>query len=159
MIPPFGAESVNETKYMITITIDTEEDHAELVRLGEEFKDQVLQNRAVLFPGHTASDDALGDHFNSLVTSRKKKSSGEDTWPGLTKASCFQKDLNTTSCTLVDHETNEAIDPALLPGMRWTSAIFELSFMYIQSSKVFGVTRKLRRLVCESSDNLEVILL
>jgi len=157
LIPSFGAEQINDTKTVITLAIDNDEEHVELQRLSEELKDIVCAHRARLFPQCTLSDEILRTKCNPFVSARKEKNNDKSMWPGLTKATLYTKQLEVKKCSITYTDTEEQIDPINLPGMRWTSAVLELSFMYIQSSKAYGITKQLRKLECDESNTVEII--
>jgi hypothetical protein len=71
----------------------------------------------------------------------------------MSKASLQNKDLNDGTCVPVNADTKEKMSLEELPGKRWKQIILEFKFIYILSSKSYGLTRRLRYLFCEEADD------
>ena len=82
-----------------------------------------------------------------LVSPRKpKKDRPNESWDGLAKVSFDKDDLSSGKCRIVDTDTGVPVPLCELSGRKWHDAVFELESIYIQSSKSFGVCKKLRYL-------------
>ena len=156
----FGVDrKEGEEKATVTFEIGSDEDHEHLGRLTAEFRDTVCKQWGTWFPDTKVPASALlADLCNPLVGERKKKRTGDGVYPGMSKASLNNKELNDGTCVLLNADTKEKMSLEELPGMRWKQIIVEFKFIYILSSKSYGLTRRLRYLSCEESDDkLEIV--
>jgi hypothetical protein len=156
----FGVDrKEGEEKATVTFEIGSDEDHEHLERLTTEFRDTVCKEWGTWFPDvKVPAAVLLADLCNSLVGERKKKRTGDEFYPGMCKASLQNKELNDGTCVLVNAETKEKMSLEELPGKRWKKIILEFKFIYILSSKSYGLTRRLRYLSCEEADDqLQVV--
>jgi hypothetical protein len=156
----FGVDrKEGEEKATVTFDIEADEDHKHLERLTTEFRDTVCKQWGTWFPdGKVPGAALLADLCTPLVGERKKKRTGDGVYPGMSKASLQNKELNDGTCVLVNADTKEKMALDQLPGKRWKQIIVEFKFIYILSSKSYGLTRRLRYLSCEDADDeLEII--
>ena len=160
VIPPsFGIEDKEQDgrrKVQIALQIDSMEDHAALDRLRLELGEIVAGQWKTWFPDVAApSREVLLNFCNNFVSPRKKKKTGEGTWAGVSKAGIDPDDCTSGRCKIVDHETGDIVPFHLLPGMTWHKVVFELRYVFVQATKSYGVTKKLRYLSCSSKDEDE----
>ena len=153
-IPPsFGIEDKEHDgrrKVVVSLQVDSTEDHEHLDRLRTELGRLVVQYWNVWFPDTSPpSGEVLMNCCHNFVSPRKKKKNSEDTWAGVTKASI---DPEAGKCKIVDRDTQAAVAFADLPGMVWHKAIFEMKWVFIQATKSYGITKKLVYLQCSSSE-------
>jgi hypothetical protein len=156
----FGVDrKEGEEKATVTFDIEADEDHKHLERLTTEFRDTVCKQWGTWFPDTKVPASALlADLCTPLVGERKKKRTGDGVYPGMAKASLQNKELNDGTCVLVNADTKEKMALDQLPGKRWKQIIVEFKFIYILSSKSYGLTRRLRYLSCEDADDeLEIV--
>jgi hypothetical protein len=151
----FGVDrKEGEEKATVTFEIGSDEDHEHLERLTTEFRDTVCKQWGTWFPDTKVPASALlADLCNPLVGERKKKRTGDGVYPGMSKASLQNKELIDGTCVLVNADTKQKISLEELPGKRWKQIILEFKFIYILSSKSYGLTRRLRYLSCEDADD------
>jgi len=159
----FGIEDKDQDgkrKVQISLQVDCLDDHRQFVRMRKELGEVVVNRWKDWFPDSIPpSADVLLSCCAKIVTDRKKKKNSEDTWSGTTKASIEVGDLK---CKILDRDTLEIVPFESLPGMRWHKAIFELKWVFIQATKSYGITKKLRYLLCsvgEVATEVEPILL
>jgi hypothetical protein len=156
----FGVDrKEGEEKTTVTFEIGSDEDHKELERLTSELRDLVCNKWGGWFPDTKAPAPALlADLCNPMVGERKKKRTGDGMYPGMTKASFDMRDLQDGKCKIINADTKERICLEDLPGMKWKVVIVEFKFVYILSSKSYGMTRRLRYISCEERDDeLEIM--
>jgi len=140
-------------KVNIALQIDSESDHEQLVRIRTELIATASTNWPIWYPDvKPPSDEMLETLCNSFVSIRKKKKNGEDHWPGISKAVIEPDDCQNGRCKIVDRESNEVVPFCNLPGMVWHKAIFELRYVYIQATRSYGITKKLRYLSCSEGE-------
>ena len=157
----FGVEEAKEqsNKLNITFNIANNDDHANLQSIRDEFATLCAKQWDIWFPsGKKPADDTLKSMCNNLVSEKKKKTNMDGYWPGNMKTSINVTDITTAQCRIVDKDTSENIPLEELPGMKWTRAIVELRHVYIQSSKTYGITKRLRYLECFDDNIVEEIV-
>lgn len=124
-------------------------DHEHLDRLRGELGALVVQNWKKWFPDATPpSNEMLLSLGGSLVSQRKKKKNSEDLWSGVSKASIEPEDCASGKCKIVDSVTGAPVPFDQLPGMTWNKIILELRYVFIQATKSYGISKKLRYLSC-----------
>jgi hypothetical protein len=156
----FGLETKDDNgkpKTMVSLQIECLEDHAHLDRLRTETASRVVANWASWYPENKPpSAEVLQTLCNPFVSARKKKKNSEETWSGVTKATLDATECQNGQCRIVDAATGDTIPYTSIAGMRWTVAILELRYIYIQSTKSYGITKKLRYLACTPPDTAQV---
>ena len=152
----FGLEIKTENevqKTTVSLQIECVEDHEHLDRLRTETVRRVIDSWPTWYPDNKPpSDEVLHTLCNTFVSARKKKKNSEDTWPGVTKASIDLEECLNGKCRIVHHLTGETIPYTTIAGMNWNAAILELRYIYIQATKSYGITKKLRYLSCTPMD-------
>lgn len=140
-------------KVSIALQIDSDSDHDQLTRLRQELVTVAIKNWPSWYPDtSTPSDEILTTLCASFVSIRKKKKNSEDLWPGIAKAVIEPDECDNGRCMIVDRDTNECIPFCNVPGMKWHKAILELRYIYIQATRSYGITKKLRYLSCSEGD-------
>jgi hypothetical protein len=143
-------------KVRLAFQVDDDSDHENLVRLRTELSDSVVDQWQSWYPDVTPpSKELLETLCNTFVGPRKKKNNSEETWPGVSKAVIEPDDCLNGRCKIVDKDTGEAVPFAMLPGMMWHKIILEFRYIYIQATKSYGITRKLRYLSCSPQEEFE----
>jgi hypothetical protein len=138
-------------KVNLNFQVDAQTDHDNLERLRNELKDVVVGKWSTWYPDTKApSPEVLHNLCNALVSVRKKKTNSDDTWSGVSKAQIDVVDCSNGKCKIVDSDTGLDIPFDMLPGMRWHKMIVEFRYIYIMSTKSYGITRKLRYLSCSA---------
>lgn len=142
-------------KVQIAIQIDSDSDHAHLQRLRTELIAVASTHWPSWYPEtKVPSDEVLETLCATFVSARKpKKNDSTDCWSGVSKAVLDPEDCKTGRCKIVDRETNESLPFESVPGMLWHKAIFELRYVYIQATRSYGITKKLRYLSCSEADD------
>jgi len=158
MIPlSFGIEDKEQDgkrKVQLAVQIDSKSDHAHLERLRTELGVMVAAQWKTWFPDVTPpSNEVLMSFCNTFVSARKKKKTGDDTWSGVTKAAIDPDECTSGRCKIIDLDTGTTVPFQNLPGMNWHKVIFELRYVFIQATKSYGVTKKLRYILCSSPDD------
>lgn len=141
-------------KVRVALQIEDQSDHDHLVRLRTELSNIVIQTWPSWYPDTShPSAEVLQTLCNTFVSARKKKTNSEETWSGVSKA-CIEPDecLN-GKCKIVDKESGVSVPFDMLPGMTWHKAILEFRHIYVQATKSYGVTRKLRYLSCSAAED------
>jgi hypothetical protein len=110
------------------------------------------------FPDNVSpSQEVLQTCCNNFVSPRKKKKTGDGNWSGVSKASIDPDDCRSLRCNIVDKDTGDIIPFHLLPGRKWHKVIFEFRYVFIQTTKSYGITKKLRYILCsEKEDEAEI---
>lgn len=154
-IPSFGLKKEEGVEKMnLAFEIACETEHESLEKLRGDISKCAFKNWSTWIPDKKVPPaEVINELCGPLVGDRKKKKNSDDKWPGLSKASFDTNDVNAKRCRIVYHGTQETLDPDDLPGMTWKVAIIELKFIYMQASKSFGTTRRLRYLSCEEQDD------
>jgi hypothetical protein len=143
-----------QSKVVLAVQVDSMSDHQHLERLRTELSEEVAIQWKTWFPDVTTpSKEVLMNFCNNFVSPRKKKTSGEGTWSGVTKASIDLEDIRKGRCKVVDKETGEIIPYDRLPGMNWHKVVFELRYVFIQATKSYGITKKLRYILCSCDED------
>jgi len=152
----FGVEAKDNegrTKVQLAFQVDCLEDHKHLERLKTELGDLVVDNWSTWYPDTKApSREVLLNFCNSFVSERKQKKNSEDTWSGVSKASIDPEECLNGKCKILDKVTGDTIPYESLPGMKWHKIILEFRYIYIQATKSYGITKKLRYIVCSSDE-------
>ena len=157
----FGVDENTENKNKINVTfnINNDDDHENLETLRNNLATLCVKQWSAWFPDSKKPDDnVLLNMCNSLVSAKKKKKDSDGYWSGTMKTALDATDLTNGMCKLVDKNTKESLSIAELPGMNWHTAIVELRHVYIQATKSYGVTRKLRHLTCSENAMAETII-
>lgn len=143
-------------KVRVAFQIDDKSDHAHLDRLRQELGEVVTEKWPTWYPDTKApSNEVLQTLCNTFVSARKKKTNSEDTWSGVSKAVIEPDDCLSGKCKIVDKETGVIVPFDVLPGMTWHKIILEFRYIYIQATKSYGITRKLRYLSCSPANEEE----
>lgn len=142
-------------KVNLSFQIDDETEHEHLTRLRTEFIGMVGPVWDSWFPGQTTpSAEVLESFCTKLVGDRKKKSGGgEGTWAGLGKAAIEPADCETNRCKIVHAETGDKIAFADVPGMTWSKIVLEFKYVYVQATRKYGITKKLRYMSCTPDED------
>ena len=143
-------------KIQLSLQVSCKQDHQNMERLRLELAGMVAKEWKTWFPDNPVpSNEVLLSFCNTFVSARKKKKNSEDTWPGITKASIDADDCTHGRCKIVDKETGTLIPYSQLPGRVWHKAVFELKYVFIQATKAYGVTKKLRYILTSPKDEVE----
>jgi hypothetical protein len=162
--PSFGVEEHKERpgRWNVTANVDCLEEHAALENMQESFTAMCCKRWTKWFPDQKLpSTELLCSMCNNFVTPRKKKKDSDGCWAGTFKAAVDTVDMELGRCKIKENNTGEVIkDLERVRGMTWTRIIFEVKFIYIQSTKSYGISKKLRFLeVCpQEADDLIVPL-
>ena len=152
----FGIEDKDvegRRKVQLAFQVDSLEDHGHLERLRNELGSMVVTHWTAWFPDtKKPSEEVILNFCNNLVLDRKKKKNSEDTWSGVSKAAIDPADCASGRCKIVEQATGEDVPFEELPGMQWNKIILELRYVYIQATKSYGITKKLRYLSCTRSE-------
>ena len=156
----FGVEENKEhNKVSITFNVDNANDHNHLEVLRNNLASLCVDQWATWFPdSRKPSDDVLLSMCNNLVSEKKKKRDSDGYWSGTLKTAVDNIDLTNGKCVIVDRDSKDVLPVEQLPGMNWHRAIVELRHVYIQASKAYGITRKLRFLECSENAMAEDIV-
>jgi hypothetical protein len=139
--------------------ITSDSDHEQLERMRTELVGVACANWASWYPDVKApSNEVLLTLCNTFVSARKKKKNSEDRWAGTYKAVIEPDECLKGRCKIVDRGSNEVIPFSNLPGMMWHKAIIELRYIYIQATRSYGITKKLRYLSCSEGDDFGEIV-
>jgi hypothetical protein len=147
-------------KVQVAFQIDSLDDHKHLDRLRTELGELVVANWGVWFPQNAVpSKEVLMNFCGNFVSARKKKNNSEDQmWSGVSKATIDPDDCTSGKCTIVDHSSGERVPFAELPGKTWNKVVLELRYVFIQATKSYGITKKLRYMSCTSvDDDFEIV--
>jgi hypothetical protein len=140
-------------KVRVAFQVDDKTDHEHLDRLRSELSDVVVEKWATWYPdAKPPSKEVLETLCNKFVSDRKKKTNGDDTWSGVSKAVIDPEECLNGKCKIVDSDTGAMVPFDVLPGMTWHKIILEFRYIYIQATKSYGITRKLRYLSCSAAD-------
>lgn len=149
----------NKNKISVTFNINNDDEHANLETLRNNLAALCVKQWSAWFPESKKLDDSvLLSMCNNLVSDKKKKKDSDGYWSGTMKTALDASDLTNGMCKLVDKNTNEVLSLEELPGMNWHTAIVELRHVYIQATKSYGVTRKLRYMTCSENALAETIV-
>ena len=153
----FGIEDKEQDgrrKVQIALQIDSISDHDHLERLRTELGEMVADQWKTWFPDTTSpSKEVLMNFCNNFVSPRKKKKTGDGTWSGVSKATIDPEECNTGRCKIVDKDTGDIIPFHMLPGMTWHKVVFEFRYVFVQATKSYGVTKKLRYILCAAKED------
>jgi hypothetical protein len=141
-------------KVQIAYQIDSLEDHEHLDRLRTELGELAVANWSIWFPDNTAqSKEVLMNFCGNFVSNRKKMKNSDAKWSGVCKSSLDPDEYASGKCKIVDSATGESIPFTSLPGMHWNKIIIELRYVFIQATKSYGITKKLRYMACTPVDD------
>jgi hypothetical protein len=141
-------------KVRVAFQVDDKSDHEHLDRLRTELSDIVVTTWPTWYPDtKPPSKEVLQTLCNTFVSARKKKTNSEDTWAGVSKAVIEPDECLNGRCKIVDKETGATVPFDCLPGMKWHKIILEFRYIYIQATKSYGITRKLRYMSCSAVDD------
>lgn len=147
-------EQDGRRKVQLALQVDSLSDHTHLERLRTELGEIVASLWNTWFPDTAApSHEVLVNFCNNFVSPRKKKKTGEGTWSGITKAAIDPEDCVSRKCKIVDKDTGDIVPFHILPGMTWHKVVFELRYVFVQATKSYGVTEKLRYLSCTAKED------
>jgi len=151
-------ETDGRRKVRLALQVDDDNDHDHLERLRTELGSLVVNKWSTWYPDATPpSDEVLRTLCNTFVSARKKKSNSDEKWSGVTKAVIEPEECINGRCKIVDRDTGDTVPLETLPGMNWHKAVLEFRYIYIQGTKSYGVTRKLRYLSCSSDDDGDIV--
>jgi hypothetical protein len=146
-------------KVQLACQIDSIEDHEHLDRLRTELGEVAVTKWAGWFPAHPVpSREVLMNFGGNFVSARKKRSNSESMWSGVCKSTIEPEECLSGRCKIVDSVTGDCIPFASLPGMSWDKMILEFRYVFIQATKSYGISKKLRYLSCtpaEDDDEIE----
>ena len=146
-------ETDGRRKVQVALQVDSLSDHGHLERLRGELGSVVAGKWSEWFPDtKKPSDEVILNFCNNFVSDRKKKKNSEDTWSGVVKAAIDPNECASGRCKIVDQDTGDTVSFEELPGMKWHKAILEFRYVYIQATKSYGVTKKLRYLSCSRAE-------
>jgi hypothetical protein len=149
-------ENDGRRKVNLSLQVDSESDHEQLQRLGAELKNTVNAKWQSWYPEHEGTSSSGVCH--PLVSERKQKNNSQDCWPGISKAAILPNDCASGACKIVNRDTGAVVPFSDLPGMSWHKAVFELRYIYIQTTQAYGIAKKLRYLSCtEGEERCEVV--
>jgi hypothetical protein len=152
----FGVDEkkdLDKLKVNVAFQIDSEEDHQDLLRIQDELVKEVTAGWSTWYPNAPVpSAEVLKNNCYGLVSQRKPKTTGDGEWSGVSKATLEPAECISGKCKIVDAETNQVVPYVDLPGMKWHKIIVELKYIYIQSTKSYGITKKLRYLSCSGGN-------
>ena len=153
----FGIEDTDtdgRRKVQVAFQIDNQSDHDQLVRLRTELSEAVVDQWAKWFPDidPQPSKEVLQTMCNTFVSGRKKKTNSEDRWSGVSKAKIEPEECLNGRCKIVDRDTGDIVPFSMLPGRLWHKIILEFRYIYIQSTKSYGITRKVRYISSSQED-------
>lgn len=141
-------------KVQLAFQINSACDHEHLDRLRNELGVLAVQNWGTWFPDNpTPSAEVLLSFCGNFVSPRKKKKNSEDTWSGVAKAAIEPDDCVSGKCKIVDCITGALVPFDQLPGRTWNKIIIELRYVFIQATKSYGISKKLRYLSCTPVDD------
>jgi hypothetical protein len=153
----FGIEDKEQDgrrKVQLALQIDSLSDHEHLERLRTELGEMVATQWCTWFPDTVVpSHEVLVSFCNNFVSPRKKKKTGDGMWSGVAKAAIDPEDCVSRRCKIVDKDTGDIVPFHALPGMTWHKVVFELRYVFIQATKSYGVTKKLRYILCSSEED------
>jgi hypothetical protein len=140
-------------KVQVAFQVDSLSDHEHLERLRVELGELVAANWSTWYPdGTSPSKEVLMSFCNGFVSPRKKKKNSDDRWSGVSKAAVDPDECLNGKCKIVDRDTKESVPLDQLAGRSWYKIILELRYVYIQATKSYGITKKLRYLSCSPMD-------
>jgi hypothetical protein len=146
-------ETDGRRKVQVAFQIDSLSDHDHLERLRVELGEMVAANWASWYPDVTSpSKEVLMNFCNGFVSPRKKKKNSDDRWAGVSKAAVDPDECLNGKCKILDRDTNEVVPLDQLAGRTWHKIILEMRYVYIQATKSYGITKKLRYLSCSPVD-------
>ena len=136
-------------KVQVAFQIDSLLDHENLDRLRTELGESAVKNWSVWFPDNPVpSREILMNFCGNFVSPRKKKKTGDSgMWSGVAKASIDPDECTNNKCKIVDDSGNY-VTFSDLPGMTWNKIILEFRWIYIQATKSYGITKRLKYMLC-----------
>jgi hypothetical protein len=153
----FGIEDKEQDgrrKVQVALQIDCLSDHKHLERLRDELGMMVVAQWKTWFPDTTPpSNEVLLNFCNNFVSPRKKKKTGDGSWSGIAKAAIEPDDCANGRCKIVDKDTGDIVPFHMLPGMSWHKVVFEFRYVFVQATKSYGVTKKIRYILCSSKED------
>jgi hypothetical protein len=146
-------ETDGRRKVQVAFQIDSLSDHEHLERLRVELGEMVASNWQSWYPDVTCpSKEVLMNFCNGFVSPRKKKKNSDDKWSGVSKAAVDPDECMNGKCKILDRDSGCIIPLDELAGRTWHKIILELRYVYIQATKSYGITKKLRYLSCSPMD-------
>jgi hypothetical protein len=153
----FGIEDKEQDgrrKVQVAMQIDCVSDHDHLERLRMELGEMVAKQWPTWFPDAVApSHEVLLNFCNTFVSPRKKKKTGDDKWSGVSKATIDPDECTSGRCKIVDKDSGAIVPFSMLPGMTWHKVVFEFRYVFVQSTKSYGITKKLRYMMCSAKED------
>ena len=147
-------EQDGRRKVQLAMQIDCLSDHEHLERLRLELGEMVAAQWKTWFPDAVApSNEVLLNFCNNFVSPRKKKKTGEGNWSGVSKATIDPEDCTSGRCKIVDKDSGEIVPFEMLPGMTWHKVVFEFRYVFVQATKSYGITKKLRYMLCSGKED------
>lgn len=137
----------NPDKFKLTFNIASDEEYDSLDTIRSQLSTVAIQKWKSWFPSVKTcpSDVLLQDLCYRLVTEKKERNGNPGQfYPGLMKATFDINDIESKRCRIVHGDTKEQVSFRDLPGMRWSRAIIEMRHIFIQGSKSYGLTKRLR---------------
>jgi hypothetical protein len=157
----FGVEENKEkqNKFSITFNVDNDDDHNNLEILRDSLAQLCVNEWSAWFPDSKKPvDEVLLNMCNNLVSTKKKKKDSDGYWSGTMKTAVDGIDLTNGNCVIIDKDSKNVLPIEELPGMNWHRAIVELRHVYIQATKSYGITRKIRFLECSENNMAESVI-
>lgn len=145
----FGLGDVpdNPEKFKLSFNIKSDSEYNALCAMREQLSSVAIREWKTWFQSTKASpsDLLLRDLCYSMVTEKKERAgSPGQYYPGLFKATFGLADIDSGRCRILHADTKEPVSFRDLPGMRWVRSIVELRHIFIQGSKSYGITKRLR---------------
>lgn len=134
----------------LALVVSGQDDDQDLRRLGVETMKLADDNRDEWVPGFNGDLQYI---FSNLITDRKPHPEKEDmVLDGICKGK-VQKNKFRLKRGSTEIDTSGAFDLDSLKGCKWTRAVFEIPFVYIQGKKQFGLSKRIRFLELEETND------
>ena len=146
---PFNVDREDSDKSRLRLALEigdkSEEEH--LVILSQSFCEEAVKNWKSWFPQSGEDASFVRDSYVGMVKEGKQKQNSEERWNSRCLVKFTEEDVEHGRCKIEEAGTGEKIEVENLRGMRWQTAVVELSWIYFQQ-KQFGLKRKLCELTC-----------
>lgn len=144
-----GAVPDNPEKFKLSLNVADQDEHEALERMTGQLADVAVREWKNWFPGNKSppSEALVKDLCYTLVSEkRERRGAPGQFYPGLFNATFDTRDIESARCRVVHGDTKETVSFHEVPGMKWSRAIVELRHIFIQGSKSYGLTKRLRYL-------------